>query len=289
MIKVEIDSNSGFCGGVIRAIRTAEDFLKENGGTLISLGDVVHNEEELARLASLGLQTLEKSEIDTGKHVDGVPLMIRAHGEPPSVYKSLSTLGYKVIDCTCPVVLKLQKDIREARRKGQILIFGKIGHPEVLGLVGQVDGQAVVVENIGQLNNEIHSGNIDLNSHIEVFSQTTMSPEAYAALCEHLVNIAQERPEIHETICSQVAHRHRDLAAFASSHDVIVFVSGRHSSNGKVLYELCRSNNPRSYMVSRVDEIQREWFNEGDSVGVGGATSTPKWLLEEVADAIEKI
>ncbi|MBP9998308.1 MAG: 4-hydroxy-3-methylbut-2-enyl diphosphate reductase [Bacteroidales bacterium] len=284
---VSIDPASGFCGGVIRAIKTAEDYLASHGGTLLSLGEVVHNEEELARLESLGLVTINKDAL--GKQSGVSPLMIRAHGEPPQMYSILSEYGYQIIDCTCPVVLKLQKSIREASAKGRIVIFGKKGHPEVLGLVGQVDGGAVVVEGISEMQEAVLAGKVDLGSPVQLFSQTTMSPEGYAELAAFLRERCSGDLEIHETICQQVAHRHRDLTEFASSHDVVIFVSGRHSSNGKVLCDLCRSVNERTYMVSRVEELDPAWFQPSDKVGVSGATSTPKWLLEQIARTIEKI
>lgn len=287
MRTVRIDPASGFCGGVIRAIKTAEDYLALHGGRLLSLGEVVHNEEELSRLESLGLVTINKEALESQDR--SAPLMIRAHGEPPQMYARLSELGYGIIDCTCPVVLRLQKDIREASAKGRIVIFGKKGHPEVLGLVGQVNSGAVVVESIEEMKEAILAGRVDLGAPVQLFSQTTMGPEGYAELAAFLKERSTGGLEIHETICQQVAHRHRDLTEFAASHDVVVFVSGRHSSNGKVLCDLCRSVNERTYMVSRVDELDPSWFLPADRVGVSGATSTPKWLLEQVARTIEKI
>lgn len=289
MKTVEIDPASGFCGGVIRAIRTAEDYLSAHGGCLKSLGAVVHNEEELSRLESLGLVTVGKDDLAPLPQNVSEPLMIRAHGEPPEMYSRIRCLGYEIIDCTCPVVLKLQKDIREAYSKGRIVIFGKIGHPEVLGLVGQVGGDAVVVERKEQLEEAISSGRLDPSLPVQLFSQTTMSPEAYSELCDCLRERCTGTLDVHETICSQVAHRHSGLVEFAFSHDVVVFVSGLHSSNGKVLCELCRSVNDRTYMVSRTEEIDPAWFRPGDRVGVSGATSTPKWLLEQIAGTINKL
>ncbi len=229
---------------------------------------------------------------------DPVPeetLLIRAHGEPPHVYKRAQELGFKIVDCTCPVVLELQKKIREARRRmapveGQIVIFGKIGHPEVLGLVGQVDGGVTVVENLEQLRARIADGTLRTYRDIELFSQTTMSPEGYLHIQQYLSNMmAGAELKIHATICKQVASRHRELSEFARSHDAIVFVSGRDSSNGKVLSELCRSANDRTWHIGSPSELRAEWFRPDDRVGVCGATSTPKWLLEEVAAAIKNL
>lgn len=282
MLKVEIDANAGFCGGVIRAISTSEKYLSAND-RLYSLGAIVHNEEELSRLGTLGLKPVSSvSEVPEGE-----PVLVRAHGVPPSVYAEAAARGLKVIDCTCPVVLRLQKDIREA--SGQILIFGKVGHPEVLGLVGQVPGKAVVVENLQQLKEGVADGTVDTGADTEVFSQTTKSPEEYEELISWLSGSVTGNLRIHRTICSQVASRHRLLSEFAESHDVIVFVSGRTSSNGKVLHDLCLRCNPRTYHVSSPDGLDPSWFRPGDTVGVSGATSTPKWLLERVSAAIENL
>ena len=294
-MQVEIDPHSGFCGGVIRAIGTAEEILAK-GGNLYSLGAIVHNEEELARLQGRGLVTIDTEDLrEMRDPVQGETLLIRAHGEPPHVYKRAKELGFKVVDCTCPVVLELQKKIREARRRmapveGQIVIFGKIGHPEVLGLVGQVDGGVTVVENLDQLRDRIADGTLRTYRDIELFSQTTMSPEGYVQIQQYLSGVmAGAELKIHETICRQVASRHRELSDFARNHDVIVFVAGRDSSNGKVLCELCRSANSRTWHIGGVSDLRREWFGPDDRVGVCGATSTPKWLLEEVAAAIKNL
>ena len=325
---VEIDSNSGFCGGVIRAISGAEKILAEKG-RLFSLGAIVHNEAELARLRQLGLQTISVADLSGAEGIPfdpvrgfaahpsqpagwappsnnaegGMPLewdtlrslpilLIRAHGEPPQTYRLARECGFEVVDFTCPVVLKIQKSIREAYERnapdGQIVIFGKIGHAEVLGLVGQVDGHAVVVEDIPQLEAAITSGSIDTSRHIDIFSQTTKSPVGYEALCACLAShmASPELLEVHNTICSQVASRHKELAGFARQHDVVIFVSGRESSNGRVLFELCKSVNARTHQVGSIAELKPTWFDDAASVGVCGATSTPKWLLEEVAQGI---
>ena len=295
MMQVEIDPNSGFCGGVIRAIGKAEEILAR-GGKLYSLGAIVHTEEELARLQGRGLVTIDREDLrEMRDPVQGETLLIRAHGEPPQVYRRAEELGFEVIDCTCPVVLGLQQKIREARQRmapveGQIVIFGKIGHPEVLGLVGQVDGGVTVVENLDQLRDRIADGTLRTYRDIELFSQTTMSPEGYVQIQQYLSGVmAGAELKIHETICRQVASRHRELSDFARNHDVIVFVAGRDSSNGKVLCELCRSANSRTWHIGAVSDLRREWFRPDDRVGVCGATSTPKWLLEEVAAAIKNL
>lgn len=290
MMQVEIDPHSGFCGGVIRAIGTAEKFLSD-GGRLSSLGSIVHNEEELARLGAMGLRTL--SSLDGVQEAEGEILLIRAHGEPPQVYERARALGFELIDCTCPVVLRLQQSIRQAysglNGGGRLVIFGKIGHPEVLGLVGQVGGDALVVENVQQLRDAIAGGEIPSAGTIELFSQTTKSPSGYKEVQGILNAEFPGRVNVHETICSQVASRHEQLSDFARGHDVIVFVAGSTSSNGKVLLDLCRACNSRSHHVSDPSALDPAWFHDGDRVGVCGATSTPRWLLEKVASAIENL
>lgn len=325
-LQVEIEKHSGFCGGVIRAIGRAERFLEEHPGeTLYSLGDIVHNEAELRRLGGKGLVTISKEELGniskrafdgkrrfdklsdrlcdrslslskrTGQsnHKDqGATLLIRAHGEPPETYSLAESLGLTVIDCTCPVVLRLQKSIREAYERlkpagGQLVIFGKIGHAEVLGLLGQVGGDAVVIENMPMLLSKIKDGSILTDRPLEVFSQTTKSPVEYSLICKELSGRATAGIKVHDTICSQVASRHEELAEFASRHDVVVFVSGVSSSNGKVLCDLCKSRNPRTYHISDPSGLSTEWFRDGDKVGICGATSTPGWLLAQVADAVK--
>ncbi len=306
MITVDIDKNSGFCAGVIRAIGKAEEFLdKGEGRHLYSLGAIVHNDSELERLSGQGLVTIDKEDFDEMMSAEGEVLLIRAHGEPPQTYERAETLGFQVIDCTCPVVLKLQQHIKESYTKqkekgcGQILIFGKIGHAEVLGLIGQTEGTAVVVENIQMLEEAIAEGRVRMDVPTEVFSQTTKSPAEYRSLCVRLEEdmaryneLSVERFKgrgllsVHDTICSQVATRHERLSKFALEHDLIIFVAGKASSNGKVLCDLCKSLNIRTYHIDSPGEIKREWFRADDKVGVCGATSTPKWLLEETAEHI---
>ena len=303
MLTVDIDSNSGFCAGVIRAIGKAEEFLGQNpGDKLYSLGAIVHNDAELGRLVGKGLVTIDKDDLEEMVNAQGESLLIRAHGEPPATYTLAEGLGFKIIDCTCPVVLKLQNDIREAYErqcregKGQIIIFGKPGHAEVLGLLGQTEDTAIVVENLFMLEDGIENGSIRLDVPTEIFSQTTKSPAEYSGVCTRLeeemasyCELSVERFKgrgllaVHDTICSQVAKRHERLSKFALEHDVIIFVSGKASSNGKVLCDLCKSLNIRTYHIDLVSEIKREWFRADDKVGICGATSTPKWLLEEAA------
>lgn len=304
MLTVDIDINSGFCAGVIRAIGKAEEFLKD-GDRLYSLGAIVHNDAELSRLVAQGLVTIDKEDLEEMVNANGETLLIRAHGEPPQTYRTAESLGFKIIDCTCPVVLKLQQRIKNAHERlveggqGQIIIFGKPGHAEVLGLVGQTGGEAIVVENIAMLEDAVEKGEVKLDIPTEVFSQTTKSPAEYSRLCARLEEMMATYNEmsverfkgrhllnVHDTVCSQVATRHERLSKFALDHDVVIFVSGKASSNGKVLCDLCKSLNIRTYHIDSVGEIKREWFRADDKVGVCGATSTPKWLLEEVAEYI---
>ena len=294
-LKVEIDRRSGFCGGVIRAIGRAEEFLDSHPGCrLYSLGAIVHNEAELKRLGDKGLVTIGHGDITGIQSPENETLLIRAHGEPPETYTLASETGINVIDCTCPVVLKLQKSILDSyhrlnsiREGGQIIIFGKVGHAEVLGLLGQVGGDAVVIENMPMLLQALEEGRIRTDVPLEIFSQTTKSPTEYSEICRVLSERAKAGLTVHNTICSQVASRHEELSLFAASHDVIIFVSGASSSNGKVLCDLCRSRNPRTWHISAPGEIDPAWFSPDDSVGICGATSTPRWLLEEVGGTIE--
>ena len=288
MLNVEIDPGSGFCGGVIRAITRSEDFLSQEG-RLYSLGAIVHNDAELGRLQNQGLITVNSLE----EVPEGGTVLIRAHGEPPSTYESAQRRNLTVIDCSCPVVLQLQRRIRDAYIRlhqdgihGQIIIFGRVGHAEVLGLLGQVDGDALVVENPQMLEEAMEK--MDFTEPMEIFSQTTKSPLDYKEICDMLL-ARGARLTVNDTICAQVASRHEKLVSFARTHDIILFVSGKSSSNGKVLSDLCRSVNPHTYLINSPAEIEAGWFQSGQSVGICGATSTPKWLLEQVALAVRSL
>ena len=290
-VTVDVDKNSGFCAGVIRAVNIAEEKIEhEKNRKIFSLGALVHNEAVLSGLETAGLVTIDREDLDEMQSVENADLIIRAHGEPPATYARAEALGFKVVDCTCPVVLQLQKRIRTAylqqkkAGKGQIVIFGKVGHAEVLGLVGQTEGTAIVVENLMMLEEAIADGRIRQSTPTEIFSQTTKSPGEYDKVCARLAKVRglRLRLKVHNTICRQVATRHAKLSAFARSHDVIVFVCGQSSSN-------CKSVNIRTYNVSSVDELNGEWFREDDRIGVCGAASTPKWLLEETAARIKDI
>lgn len=283
-MKVIIDDNSGFCFGVVRAISRAEEALAE-GGTVYSLGDIVHNRVEVQRLEELGLQTVTHEDME---RLGGRRLFIRAHGEPPTTYARAEQLGIEVIDATCPVVAALQRKVKRAYDKmqeigGQVVILGKHGHAEVVGLTGQVEGRAIVVEKESDL------AAVDFARPIYFLSQTTQSH----ALFEHILEIMRQRAtdpsqvEAIDTICGQVAGREERLSEFARSVDRVIFVCGRKSSNGKVLFEVCRRANPLSYNIEEASELQAEWLEGASTVGICGATSTPKWLMQKVADYIE--
>lgn len=283
-ISIDIDTHSGFCYGVVRAIEQAEKYLERNS-ELHSLGSIVHNSTEISRLREKGLKTINYEQLSSMK--DRV-VFIRAHGEPPSSYKTAEENNLTIIDCTCPVVLKLQERVKAnyqdlKKIDGQLVIFGKIGHAEVNGLVGQVDGDATVIENISDIER------LDFKRPIYVFSQTTKDPEIYKQVCNaiktRIVSLGgpADKFRVFNTTCGQVSSRHPHLKEFSRDHSVIIFVSGKESSNGKILFDVCFKENPRSYKIETKEEIELSWFRDGDSVGICGATSTPKWLLEDVA------
>ena len=292
-LKVEIDSRSGFCNGVIRAVKEAEDNL-EKRRPLYSLGAIVHNNSELQRLHEQGLEIID---LDKMRNMNGGTVLIRAHGEPPSTYILARERGITLIDCTCPVVLKLQERIRNTYKeilqngnRGQIVIFGKENHAEVNGLVGQVESNAIVTDILpgGKIKG---LEKIDFSRPVFIFSQTTKDPQEYESVCRAILEKMEDKDSlfIFDTICRQVAGRHANLARFAVNHDFILFVSGPDSSNGKVLFELCKSVNRRSYHIQEVGEIDASLFYDGASVGICGATSTPKWQLEKVAEYLGRL
>lgn len=283
-MEVIIDDNSGFCFGVVRAIGEAESAL-ERVGDVYSLGDIVHNRVEVQRLEQLGLHTISHEDMP---RLEGRTLLIRAHGEPPRTYRMAEELGITVIDATCPVVARLQRRLREAYDKmqevgGSVVLLGKRGHAEVIGLTGQADDDVVVVENEADLNN------VDFSRPIYFLSQTTQSIALFDQLAEEIKARAKGvTVNIDDTICRRVAGREALLADFSRSVDVVIFVSGRKSSNGRVLYEVCRGANPRSYNVEESSEIDWLWLEGAERVGICGATSTPRWLMEQVAEAIKE-
>lgn len=285
-MKIVIDDKSGFCFGVVRAITEAERAL-EQGGTVYSLGDIVHNRMEVQRLDGLGLRTITHDELSK---LGGTRLFIRAHGEPPTTYRRARELGIELIDATCPVVAKLQERVvkaHEAMRPigGQVVILGKRGHAEVVGLTGQVEEPTIVIEREGDL--EL----IDFTRPIYLLSQTTQSIALFNRLGEEIRRRATdpEQITIADTICRQVSGREQHLTEFAAQFDVVIFVCGRKSSNGKVLFEVCRKANPRTYNIEEAGELDRAWFEGVSTVGICGATSTPKWLMEQVAEQIQQV
>ena len=282
-MRIEIDDKSGFCFGVVRAIGEAEKALAE-AGTVFSLGDIVHNRIEVQRLEELGLRSVTHAEMPAAA---GCRLLIRAHGEPPATYAEAQRLGIGIIDATCPVVARLQARVVQAHEEmraagGQVVILGKRGHAEVVGLTGQVTDPTLVVESEEDL------AQIDFTRPVYFLSQTTQSIALFERLGAEMRRRAADPDTVHldDTICRQVSGREQHLADFAARFDVVIFVCGRKSSNGKVLFEVCRRANPRTYNVEEAAELQPAWFEEAASVGICGATSTPKWLMQQVADAI---
>lgn len=281
---IEIDNQSGFCFGVKKAVEKAEQLLSANNN-LICLGEIVHNHEEVDRLSSLGMDTIGHENISLMK---GKTILLRTHGEPPSTYEKLKDNHNKIVDATCPVVLKLQERVKRSFEKqleigGQLVIFGKKGHPEVIGLMGQTEGKAILIHSIEELDA------IDFSKPIELYSQTTMSVDALKEVSEEITKRALGSVEIHDTICRQVSNRIPRMKEFSAKFDVILFVSGKNSSNGKALFNVCQKINPTSYFISSPEEVQVEWFDNAQSIGISGATSTPQWLMEKVKSHVSAI
>jgi len=290
-LKVTIDKYSGFCFGVVYAIEMAEAELSKSG-KLYCLGDIVHNNVEVDRLNNMGLEIINHQQLDDLKDCK---VLIRAHGEPPETYHTALKNNIQLLDASCPVVLKLQHNIKEGYEEinkidGQIIIFGKEGHAEVQGLLGQTDGKAIIVASADDLDR------VDFTAPIYMYSQTTKSPKAFAELQEEIRKRKKKHGNsdavkfiVNDTLCRQVSGREPQLKEFAKNNDVIIFVSGKKSSNGKMLFQSCLKENPRSYFISDVDEVKNEWFLDDSSVGICGATSTPRWLMENVAEKITNI
>ncbi len=281
---IEVDKVSGFCPGVVSAIKKAEDHLKE-ANQLYCLGDIVHNSQEVQRLEERGLVTIENEQFET---LHDTTVLLRAHGEPPQTYEHAEKNNIQIIDATCPVVLQLQRKIRgmyEAEGDSvQIVIFGKMGHAEVNGLVGQTEGKAIVVERLSDIEK------IDFTRPIRLYSQTTMSVDAFRQIALEISG-KMKNPEdfkFFDTICRQVANRIPHMREFASQHDVVLLVSGKKSSNGKALFEVCKSVNERSYLISHPEDVNIEMLKDVESVGICGATSTPRWQMEEIRQIITK-
>lgn len=281
MVQIEIDNGSGFCFGVTTAIKKAEEELAA-GKTLYCLGDIVHNGMECERLKQLGLVTINHEEM---KQLHGVKVLLRAHGEPPSTYEIARENDIEIIDATCPVVLQLQRRIKkqyDACPDAQIVIFGKPGHAEVLGLVGQTESKAIVIANVEEVKR------LDFTRDIYLYSQTTKSLDEFHRIIEYIQeHISPDATfKSFDTICRQVANRMPNISTFAARHDLVLFVCGRKSSNGKVLFNECKSVNPNSYLIEGPEEIKKEWLDGVRTIGICGATSTPKWLMEQCRDAI---
>ena len=289
-MEVVIDKYSGFCFGVVYAIQMAESILKSED-KLYCLGDIVHNNKEVDRLHELGLRIIDHQELELLKDCK---VLIRAHGEPPSTYQLALKNNIELLDASCPVVLKLQHQIKEGYEEiqnidGQVVIFGKEGHAEVAGLLGQTNNKAIVVATIADLDK------IDFNRSIYIYSQTTKSPKAYEEITIEIkrrmkhVSGNNIKYIVNDTLCRQVSGREPQLKNFAKINDVILFVSGRKSSNGKMLYQSCKDQNQYSYFISDIDEIKSDWFVDAKTVGICGATSTPRWLMESVQKFVENL
>ena len=281
MVQIEIDNGSGFCFGVTTAIQKAEEELAA-GKTLYCLGDIVHNGMECERLKQLGLVTINHEEMSK---LHGVKVLLRAHGEPPSTYEMARKNDIEIIDATCPVVLQLQRRIKKQYDMcpdAQIVIFGKPGHAEVLGLVGQTESKAIVIANVEEVKQ------LDFTRDIYLYSQTTKSLDEFHRIIEYIQeHISPDATfKSFDTICRQVANRMPNISTFATRHDLVLFVCGRKSSNGKVLFNECKSVNPNSHLIEGPEEIQKEWLEGVRTIGICGATSTPKWLMEQCRDAI---
>lgn len=278
-LQVTIDKDSGFCFGVVYAIDMAEEILEEEG-YLYCLGDIVHNDEEVARLRAKGLRIISH---DALPNLQNEKVLIRAHGEAPETYRIALENNITLIDASCPVVLKLQNRIKTSYDDAEkILIFGKHGHAEVIGLQGQTNNEALVFQDIDELNN------IDLPSSFTLYSQTTKSVDKFYAIKKELIERGYD-VKANDTICRQVSNRYEDLGDFAKQYDRVVFVSGKKSSNGKVLYDVCKAANPNSYFISGVEELDISLFKEGEAIGICGATSTPMWLMKEIKTTLESL
>ncbi len=287
-MRIEIDKNAGFCFGVEKAIERAEEELRENE-SIYCLGEIVHNGEEIRRLEKKGLITISYDEY---RKLKNVTVMLRAHGEPPETYKIARENNIQLIDATCPIVSRLQNRIKTRfnninKDQDQIVIFGKEGHAEIIGLEGQTRGQAIVIDEEDSLEK------IDFTRPVFLYSQTTKSKKAFKAIKKKIEKKIKEtqlenkaRLKFHQTICGQVANREENLQEFAKKHDVILFASGKNSSNGKVLFKVCKEANPRSFFISNVNELKKSMTENCSSVGISGATSTPSWLLKDIKNKL---
>lgn len=288
-MKVEIDKKSGFCFGVQNAVEIAEKALLK-GEKVFSLGPIVHNDKEVERLSSIGLVSIDHEQF---RELKNCKVLIRAHGEPPETYTTAEENNITIIEATCPMVKKLQSAIRVTwekikKDKGQIVIFGKPGHAEVVGLLGQTENEGILISNA------FDTDKVDFSRPVALFSQTTMDLSEFNSVKELIYNKMKERGvldpiqyfHVKNTVCGQVSNREPDLRAFAREHDIIIFVSGKESSNGRMLYSICKSVNPDTHFVSSSEEIEKSWFDGKRSAGICGATSTPKWLIENISDFV---
>jgi 4-hydroxy-3-methylbut-2-en-1-yl diphosphate reductase len=290
-MQIEIDNNSGFCFGVQKAIELAEESLKQ-GTPVFCLGEIVHNPEEIKRLEALGMKTIQTNDL---KNITHANILVRAHGEPPSTFKIIEQNNNTLYEGTCPIVKQIQNRIKKAWEEsksinGQIVVFGKKNHAEVIGLLGQTDNEAILICDEADLNA------IDFRRPVTLFSQTTMDNNAYSQIASEIQKRMKEDLgtdnipfTFYKTICGHVSGRGEKMKLFATNHDVIIFVSGLNSSNGKILYELCLNSNPRTHWVDNEKSIQKEWFNKVKNVGICGATSTPRWLMKQIAEEIKRI
>ena len=291
-MRVEIDAKSGYCFGVEFAIQMAEDEMAEEGKPLYCLGDIVHNTMEVERLKAKGLVTIEREQL---ADLHDCKVLIRAHGEPPSTYQLAIENNIELIDASCPVVLKLQNRVKNAhdtmkKNNGQTVIYGKPGHAEVIGLSGQTLDEAIIVTEEADLDK------VDFTRPVTLFSQTTKSTKGFYHMKELIEDrikkakgaVSDEDFNANDSICRQVSNREPQMEVFSQRHDVILFVAGKKSSNGRALYQVCLTNNPRSYYIENESEIDPEWLKPNDSVGICGATSTPNWLMEQVADHLKR-
>ena len=286
-MEIEIDKKSGFCFGVVKAIEATDEML-EKEGKIYSLGQIVHNKEEITRLEDKGMVTINH---DDFRNLKNKTILFRAHGESPESYITAKKNGHKVIDATCPVVLKLQQRVKQACNRmekvnGQLVIFGKAGHAEVIGLLGQTRGKGILIEGMHDLDK------LDYTRPIETFSQTTMNVDKIREMIAEIKKRIKDASlfKTNNTTCRQVSDRFAHLRSFSKKFDVIVFVGGKNSSNSKMLYEECKRNNPQSYFISNPEELKKEWFNDSvEKVGICGGTSTPFWLMENVAKTIPEL
>lgn len=288
-MKIEIDQQSGFCFGVEKVIKIAEDILKKEG-KVYCLGEIVHNQREMERLVSLGLATID---YETYRNMKNCKVLIRAHGEPPETYEIAKKNNIQLLDGTCSIVNRLQKKVKIGyeemiKKDGQVVIFGKEKHAEVIGLKGQTEGKAIVISHLEEIDQ------IDFSKSVVLYSQTTRNKKKYRELGREIrkkINKLADRSEllIYNTICNQVANRELTIREFARNHDLVLFVSGKNSSNGKMLFHACKEENPNSRFISAESEIEKRWFDNANSVGICGATSTPEWLMRNVAEKVKSL